>query len=60
MLLYSLDKNPCLQVHAPRNFSGALALAIGAGAPEVLLKTALLSDRVQGDGIFQTVGRNKV
>ena len=55
---------PSTKIHAfrcaLRNISGALALAVGAGAPEVLLKTALLSNRVQGDGIFQIVGLNKV
>ena len=42
------------------NFSGALAPAKGAGAPEVLSKTAILCNLVQGDGIFQTWGLNKV
>ena len=54
MLLYSLDKNPCLY------FSGALALAKGAGAPGFLSKTAIFFNRVQGDGIFQAGGLNKL
>ena len=42
------------------NFSGALALAKGAGAPEVSSKTAIICSRVQGYDIFQTGGLNKV
>ena len=32
----------------------------GAGASEVSLKMVILYNRVQGDGIFQTGGLNKV
>ena len=59
MLLYSLDKIDPFRC-APGNFSGALALAKGDGAPEVLSKTAILCNSMQGDGIFQTGDLNKV
>ena len=42
------------------NFSGALALVKGAGAPEVSSKNAMLCNRVHRDGIFQTGGFNEV
>ena len=54
---------PWTKIHAfrcaPGNFSGALALAKGAGAPEVLSKTTILCKRVQGDTIFETGSLNK-
>ena len=55
---------PWTKIHtfrcAPGNFSGAFALTKGAGAPEVSSKTGILCNRLQGDGIFQRGGLNKV